>query len=111
MAGAAHVYANSDNVVGHPAAQRQAEPSEAAAARAAQAAIKKLTQWTGKMVDAALLMLPHGFPVFPLTIDKTLVPARDKDANGNPIPRAPAASRRRPPIGSKSALGGRRMNF
>ena len=41
---------------------------------------------TGKMVDAALAYAAHGFPVFPVTVDKKPVPARDKDANGKPIP-------------------------
>jgi hypothetical protein len=41
---------------------------------------------TGKMLDAALEYARHGFPVFPLTKDKKPVPARDKDANGKPIP-------------------------
>ena len=38
------------------------------------------------MVDAALAYAAHGFPVFPLTVDKKPVPARDRDANGKPIP-------------------------
>ena len=38
------------------------------------------------MLDAALAYAAHGFPVFPLTVDKKPVPARDRDANGKPIP-------------------------
>jgi hypothetical protein len=41
---------------------------------------------SGRMLDAALAYAACGFPVFPLTKDKTPVPKRDKDANGKPIP-------------------------
>ena len=52
------------------------------AVRAAIAAYEK----SGKMLDAALVLAAHGFPVFPLTKNKTPVPKRDKDAKGKPIP-------------------------
>jgi hypothetical protein len=52
------------------------------AVRAAILAYEK----SGRMLDPALVYAAHGFPVFPLTIDKTPVPKRDVDANGKPIP-------------------------
>jgi bifunctional DNA primase/polymerase-like protein len=41
---------------------------------------------SGKMLDAVLVYAAHGFPIFPLTIDKTPVPQRDRDVHGKPIP-------------------------
>jgi Bifunctional DNA primase/polymerase, N-terminal len=42
---------------------------------------------SGKMRDAALAYAAHGFAIFPLDIvSKKPIPARDKDANGKPIP-------------------------
>ena len=39
------------------------------------------------MLEAALAYAAFGFPVFPLhSVDKTPIPARDKDEHGNPIP-------------------------
>jgi hypothetical protein len=52
------------------------------AVRAAIAAFEK----SGRMLDAALAYAAHGIPVFPLTINKTPIPPRDKDADGRPIP-------------------------
>ena len=52
---------------------------------ATRAAIKAY-EHSGRMLDAALAYAAHGFPVFPLTVDKKPVPPRDKDANGKPIP-------------------------
>src|SRR6266700_845394 len=53
---------------------------------AVRAAIKAYAE-TGRMVNAALAYAAHGIPVFPLSIhSKAPIPARDKDANGEPIP-------------------------
>jgi Bifunctional DNA primase/polymerase, N-terminal/Primase C terminal 2 (PriCT-2) len=52
---------------------------------AVRAAIRAYEK-SGKMLDAALAYATHGFPVFPLTINKTPVPKRDQDAKGEPIP-------------------------
>jgi putative DNA primase/helicase len=42
---------------------------------------------TERMVDVALAYAAHGISVFPVSINtKTPIPARDKDANGEPIP-------------------------
>ena len=53
---------------------------------AVRAAIKVYAE-TGRMVDAALAYAEHNIPIFPLDIvSKAPIPARDKDANGDPIP-------------------------
>jgi hypothetical protein len=54
--------------------------------RAAAAAAIAAYEASGRMRDPALVWAAHGFPVFPVTVDKKPVPARDKDANGKPIP-------------------------
>jgi bifunctional DNA primase/polymerase-like protein/primase-like protein len=54
--------------------------------RVAAAAAIVAFEKSGRMLDAALAWAAHGFPVFPVTVDKIPVPARDKDANGDPIP-------------------------
>ena len=54
--------------------------------RAAVAAAIAAYEKSGRMVDAALAWAAHGFPIFPVTVDKIPVPARDRDANGKPIP-------------------------
>ena len=72
---------------------------------AVRAAIRAYAR-TGHMLDAALAYAAHGFPVFPLTVDKTPVPKRDKDANGKPRFREPVHSRKRRVTRSRSARGG-----
>jgi Bifunctional DNA primase/polymerase, N-terminal len=53
---------------------------------AVRAAIRAYEK-SGKMRDAALAYAAHGFPIFPLDpVTKKPIPARDKDANGKPIP-------------------------
>ncbi len=64
------------------AAAKKVRGGIGAAVAAAIAAYEK----SGHMRDAALAYASYGFPVFPLTVDKTPVPARDRDANGKPIP-------------------------
>jgi hypothetical protein len=54
--------------------------------RAATAAAIAAYETSGRMLDAALAWAAHGFPVFPVTVDKRPVPARDRDVNGKPIP-------------------------
>jgi hypothetical protein len=54
--------------------------------RAATAAAIAAYETSGRMLDAALAWAAHGFPVFPVTVDKKPVPARNRDVNGKPIP-------------------------
>ena len=68
---------------------------------AMQAAIEAYAK-TGKMLDAALAIVAHDIPVFPVDA-KTKKPVRRATAIRSPGKRlpGPAVSRRRPPIRSK----------
>ena len=75
----------------HPTqeATAAAAPAEApATSKFAQAVRDAIAAYetSGRMLDAALVYAWQGIPVFPLTINKTPVPPRSKDANGDPIP-------------------------
>ena len=45
-----------------------------------------LTRSPARCSTPHCVLAAHGFPVFPLTVGKTPVPKRDKDAKGKPIP-------------------------
>ena len=78
---ATSVFRDGSTVRGH--AQRAKAP--ASLREAVRAAIEAYEK-SGRMLDAALAYAASGIPIFPVTVDKIPVPARDKDADGKPIP-------------------------
>jgi hypothetical protein len=74
--------------VGHPTQIIAAEVPEPAVSRFAQAVRAAIAAYekSGRMLDTALAYAAHGIPVFPLSVNKTPIPQRDRDADGKPIP-------------------------